>query len=96
MLIMKDVSQIAGDLVKCQLDQLSAVYKEVLTRVLTWLLVTLVAIMLAVGGLGLILWGVHLRLSLVAGTAGSAVILGILMLFGAIILYLIARNLLKD
>jgi hypothetical protein len=62
-LIMKDVSRIAADLIKYQVDRVADVSKEALTKVLTWLLIFLAAMLLAFGGLILILWGVYLQLS---------------------------------
>ena len=95
-LLLKDVSQIATDLLKYQVDQVATAYKEVLTRVLKWLLVTLAAIVLASGGLGLILWGCYVKLSEMVGPVGSSLILGVPLLLIATIMLLIAKNLLKD
>ncbi len=95
-LIAKDVGHIAGDLIKVQADQLANTYKHVLVHVATWVLVLLAALLLAVGGLGIILWGLYLQMSLVAGPVISALMLGILLLFGATILFLLARGMLKD
>ncbi len=95
-LIAKDVGQIATDLFKVQADQLVNTYKQLLIHVLTWVLVLLAALLLAIGGLGLIVWGIYLQLSLVAGPVVSAFVLGVFLLFGAAILYLLARGMLND
>jgi hypothetical protein len=95
-LIMKDVSRIAADLIKYQVDRVADVSKEALTKVLTWLLIFLAAMLLAFGGLILILWGVYLQLSAAIGPSGSAGIIGVLLLLGAVILFLVAKGLLKD
>lgn len=94
--IMKDVSQIAGDLVQCQAVQLGRLYRRTLTKILAWLLIVLVSILLAIGGLGMILLGVHLRLSMITGAIGSAYIIGGFLLLLAVIIFLIGRNMLKD
>ncbi len=95
-LLLKDVSQIATDLLKYQVDQVAITYKNVLSRVLKWLLVALAAIMLAAGGLGLILWGLYVTLSEIVGHIVSALIIGIPLILVAVIMLLIARNMLKD
>ncbi|MEJ2702388.1 MAG: hypothetical protein P8Z79_08095 [Sedimentisphaerales bacterium] len=95
-LIMKDVSRIAADLMKYQVDRVADTSRRVLTNVLTWFLVFLAAMALAFGGLILILWGVYLKLSAAIGPSGSAVIIGVLLLLGATILFLSAKSLLKD
>lgn len=95
-LIAKDLGHIAADLVRVQADQLADTYKQVLVHVATWVLVLLAALLLAVGGLGIILWGLYLQMSLVAGPVVSALMLGILLLFGATILFLLARGMLKE
>jgi hypothetical protein len=95
-LIAKDLGQIATDLVKVQADQLANRYKQVLIRVMTWALVLLASLLLSVGGLGMILWGIYLQMSLVAGPVISALVLGAFLLCGAAILFLLARGMLKD
>jgi hypothetical protein len=66
-----------------------------LTKLFTWLVTALAAILLAVGGLGLIVWGGHILLSLVTGPAASAFILGGFLVMTAVIVYLVGRGLLK-
>lgn len=95
-LIFKDVSHIVTDMVRYQTEQIKEVYKETLTRILVWVLVVLTAIMLALGGLGMILWGVFFKLALVIGPAGSAFILGLFLILLAVIIFLIARGTMKD
>ena len=95
-LIMKDVSGIAADLLKYQVDRVAYSSRKVLTNVLAWLLIFGAAMTLGFGGLALILWGAFLWLSVLAGPSGSAVILGILLLLGATILFLVAKTILKD
>ncbi len=95
-LIAKDLGQIATDLVRVQADQIANTYKEILTRVATWVLVLLAALLLAAGGLGMLLWGLYVQMSLVTGPVISALLLGVFLLFGAVILFLLARGMLKD
>lgn len=95
-LIARDVGQIATDLVKVQADRMVEAYKDLLIKVLTWLLVVLASLLLAIGGLGMIVWGIYVQLSLVAGPVVSALVLGLFLLFGATVLFLIARGMLKD
>ena len=95
-LIIKDVSQIASDLIKCQAQQLRYHYKELMTRMLAWVLMVLTAIMLAIGGLGMIVWAVYHQLSVITGPAASAYILGAFLLLLAIIVFLFARTILKE
>jgi len=95
-LIMKDVGRITGDAVKVQLDQAADVYRDILMKVLTWLVVVLTALILAMGGLAMISWGVYLALSLVAGPAISALLVGVMLFLIAAIFFLIARGMLKE
>ena len=95
-LIARDVGQIATDLVKVQADRMVETYKDVLVKVLTWLLVVLASLMLAVGGLGMVVWGLYLQLSLATGPVIAALLLGLFLLFGAAVLFLIARGMMKD
>lgn len=95
-LIARDVGQIATDLVKVQADRMVEAYRDLLIKVLTWLLVVLASLLLAIGGLGMIVWGIYVQLSLVAGPVVSALVLGLFLLFGATVLFLIARGMLKD
>ncbi len=94
--IAKDVSQILDDLINCQLRQLTELYRDMLSKLLAWLVIALAAVFLALGGLSLILWGVHLLLSLVTGPAASAFILGAFLLMIAVIIYLVGRGMLKN
>ncbi|MBE0534929.1 MAG: hypothetical protein IH624_04605 [Phycisphaerae bacterium] len=94
--IAKDISQIIDDLVNCQLRQLTELYGQMLARLLAWLVIALTAVFLAIGGLSLIMWGVHLVLSLVTGPAASAFILGAFLLLIALIIYLVGRGMLKS
>lgn len=94
--ILKDLSHIAADLMECQAEHLGRRYKEVLTKILTWLLVVLGAMLLAIGGLALILWGVYLQLSLLVGPGWSAYILGFFLILIAIIIFLFGRTILKE
>lgn len=95
-LIARDVGHIATDLIKVNADQIGTAYKKMLVNILTWLLVVLASLLLAVGGLGMILWGIYLRMSLAAGPVISALVLGVFLFFGATVLFLIARGMLKD
>lgn len=94
--IARDVSQIVSDLASVQLRQLTELYRVMLTKLFAWLATVLTAILLAIGGLGLVLWGVHLVLSLAIGPAASAFILGGFLLMCAVIVYLVGRGMLKS
>jgi len=93
--IFKDVSQILDDLINCQLRQLTELWGDMLAKLLAWLVIALTAVFLALGGLSLIIWGVHLLLSIVTGPAASAFILGAFLLMIALIIYLVGRGMLK-
>lgn len=95
-LIAKDVSQIAADVLKIQVDQVADAYRHVLLKVMTWAMVLLAALLLAVGGLGMIVWALYLQISLVAGKVISALALGVFLLFGATILFFVAREIVRD
>ncbi len=95
-LIVRDVSQIVADLFKVQVDQAADAYKKLLVRVLTWVLFVLASLLLAIGGLAMVLWGIYLEMSLVAGPVISALVIGIFLLLGATVLFLIARGMAKD
>lgn len=96
MLIAKDVSRLAADLAKYQLHQLSVLYRETLTKVVAWALIILTSILLAIGGIGMVVWAVYWQLSLVIGPAGSAYILGGFLILLAVIIFLVGRNTLRD
>ena len=96
MLIVKDVSHIAADLVKVQTEHFTNLYRNIMTRLLAWLVVVLSAITLAIGGLGMILFAVYMQLSSLANPIVSAYILGAFLVLLALIVFLIARNMLKD
>ena len=93
--IARDIGHIASDLTSLHLRQLTELSREMLTKLFTWLVTALAAILLAVGGLGLIVWGAHMLLSLVTGPAAAAFILGGFLLMTAVIVYLVGRGLLK-
>lgn len=95
-LIVKDVSQIAADVLKIQVDQVADAYRRVLLKVMTWALVVLAALLLAGGGLGMIVWGLYLQMSRVAGEVISALVLGVFLLFGATVLFFVAREMVRD
>jgi len=94
--IARDISQILSDLASLHLRQLTELYREMLTKLFAWLVTVLAAIFLAVGGLGLVLWGVHLVLSVAIGPAASAFVLGGFLLMCSVIVYLVGRGLLKS
>ncbi|HPD45998.1 MAG TPA: phage holin family protein [Anaerohalosphaeraceae bacterium] len=93
--IARDIGQIISDLTSLHLKQLTELYREMLTKLLSWLVIALAAIFLAITGLVMILWGVHLLLSMVTGPAASAFILGIFLLLFAVIIYLVGRGIVK-
>jgi len=95
LLIARDVGQIAADAVKIQADRAANAYKQVMVQVLTWALVAMASLLLAVGGLGMIVWALYLQMSLVAGAVISALVLGAFLFCGAMILFLIARGMSK-
>lgn len=95
-LIMKDISQITTDLVRCQVDHFAVVYKETLTRLLGWLLLVLVAIILAMAGLSWILFSIHLRLAMLMGPVASGILLGSGLILVAVIVFLVAGAKIKD
>ena len=96
LLIMKDASQIAVDLGKYQLHQLSVLYRETLTKVVAWALIILTSILLAISGIGMLVWAVYRQLSLLLGPVGSAYILGGFLILLAVIIFLVGRNTLRD
>ena len=95
-LIVKDVSQIAADVLKIQVDQVAKAYKNVQVKVITWALVVLAALLLGIGGVGMLVLGIYVQMSLVAGKVISALVLGVVLLMGATILFLVARGMIRD
>lgn len=95
-LIMKDVSQITAGLVKCQVEHIARVYKDILTNLLTWSLMILVAIIFAMGGLALIVFSIYAYLSRYLNPGTSAIILGTVLILIAVIIFLLAKNKLKE
>lgn len=95
-LIARDVSQIGADLIKCQVEHLTLVYKETLTRLLAWSMMVLVAILFAMGGLALIVFSMYAYLTRFLSPGTAAVILGTALLLLAAIIFLLAKSKLKD
>lgn len=95
-LVMKDVSRITADLVKCQVEHIARVYKDILTNLLTWSLMVLVSIIFAMGGLALIIFSIYAYLSRYLSPGTSAIILGTVLILIAVIIFLLAKNKLKE
>ena len=95
-LIVKDVSQIAADVLKIQVDQVAEVYRHVLMKVVRGAMMTLAALLLAAGGFGMVVWAVYVQMSLVAGPVISAVMLGVVLLLAAAVLFFVAREMMRD
>lgn len=94
--IMKDLSLVTTDLVKCQIDHVGHLYKQTAIRLLTFLLLTLAALALAAGGLGFILWSIYARLAIEIGPIISGLVIGLLLIMASIIVFLIARAKLNE
>ena len=88
-LVIRDISCIAADIFKIQASHITSVYKKVMTELLSWVLFVLVAILLAIGGLIFILYGIHVYLTRLLGEGGSSILLGgVIVLFSMIIFIL--------
>jgi uncharacterized protein (DUF697 family) len=94
--IAKDLSLITADMVHCQAEHIAGLYKKTLSKALGWLLMALVAVLLALAGLGWILYSIHLTLTNLVGPVASGIIMGIVLILIAIIVFLIAHIKLKD
>ena len=95
-LIMKDISSLTADLIRCQVDHIAVTYKQTLSKLMTWALLVLVAILLALGGIGLIISGLHMQLAARIGPIATGYLLGGILLLLAAIIFLLARSQTKD
>lgn len=95
LVIMKDISQIFGDLVKVQLHQITEMYKQILTKILTWALIIQAALLLAIGALAMIIAAIYMQLAYLINPIASAYILGAFLFLLAAVIYLLANAHLK-
>lgn len=95
-LIIKDITQISTDLIRCQIDQLAAVYKDILTRTLSLLLLQLTAIILALGGVALMVSSIHTWLMLLIGPLAAGILLGTILILLGLVLFLVVRGKLHE
>lgn len=96
LVIMNDVSQIAGDIFKCHIETFLSLQKETWTKLLTWLLLVLGAMLVILAGLVFILWGMHFQLALATGPVAAAFIMGGGLILAGVIVFLLARGYIKD
>lgn len=94
-LIVRDVSAIAADLMELQVRHATARARSAMTKMVLWMLVVVIAALLAIVGFGMILWAGWVQLALVTGPAVSAYILGALLLVLALTVLLTSRSVLK-
>lgn len=95
-LILKDLSAVAGDLVKYRIDYVVNIYKETASNLLVWALMMLVAIFVAIGGFGFILWALFVQFALTVGSVASALIIGTILLMIAVIIFLFVKSKIKS
>ena len=95
-LIMRDISQITQDLLRVQIDHIAVTYKQIISRLLSWLLMVLVSIILGLGGISLMIYSLYVHLGKMIGPSASAVLIGTVLVMVAIIVFLLARAKIKE
>lgn len=95
LLIVKDISNISADILQIKVKQLAGEYKRITADLLCWLLFVLFAILLGIGGLWLIVYGLHIFLTELVGIIASSMILGGALVLVSVIIFLVARSRLK-
>lgn len=94
-LVIRDISCIAADILKIQTNHITSAYKKVMTELLSWLLFVLVAILLAIGGLIFIFYGIHVYFARRLGEVGSSILLGGIILLFSMIIFLLGNKKIK-
>ena len=94
-LIIKDISNIVADILHLHLSQITATYKKIMTELLSWLLLVLLSILLAIGGLIFVIYGTHVYLSRMIGEVSSSMLLGGIIIFLSVIIFLFAGKKIK-
>jgi hypothetical protein len=95
-LIAKDINELVGDIVRCQLHSVMAAYRQTMSKVMRSLFLMAAGFVLAMGGLVMIVCSFHILLGMYVGPVVSGLIIGTLLSLSSVILLLAAKNNLRD
>jgi len=94
--MIKEISNIITGLLKFQVNHILGRLEEVQTRVIRRATLFLTAVLLLIGGLGMIIYSIHTLLITIIPPAASALIIGLTLILSAMIVMSVAGQKPKD
>lgn len=91
-MIIKYISNIISGLLQSQVDHAFGRLEELQTKVISHAILILVAALLMIGGLGMVIYSIHILLATIIPPAASGLILGLTLILSATIVIFIAEN----
>lgn len=91
-MIIKVISNMITALLKSQVDDVLGRLEELQTKLISRAILILVAVLLLIGGLGMIVYSIHIVLATIISPAASGLILGLILILSATIVMFIAGN----
>lgn len=91
-MMIRDISHIVAGLLKSQVDHAAVKLEQLQNRVINRAMLILAAVLLIIGGLGMIIYSIHVLLAQIIPPAASGAILGLTMILTALILIFITAN----
>jgi len=95
-MIIKVINNMITALLKSQVDHALGRLEELQTKLISRAMLILVAVLLLIGGLGMIIYSIHTLLATIIPPATSGLILGLILILSATIVMFIAGNKSKD
>jgi len=95
-MIIKVINHIITALLKSQVDHVLGRLEELQNKLISRAILILVAVLLLIGGLGMIIYSIHIMLATIIPPATSGLILGLILILSATIVMFIAGNRSKD
>jgi hypothetical protein len=91
-MIIKVINNMITGLLKSQVDHAFGRLEELQTKIISRAILILVAVLLMIGGLGMIVYSIHILLATIVHPATSGLILGLALILSATIVMFIAEN----
>lgn len=95
-MIIKDISHIITDLLTSPIDHATIRLEQMQVKIMNRTMLLLTAVLLLIGGLGMIVYSIHTLLAEIIHPVASGLILGLTLILTALILIFITGSKSKD
>jgi hypothetical protein len=91
-LVARDMGDLANDIISCQLQTAVNMYKKTMANLLACFFMMVAGVVIAIGGLAMIVFGLHLWLTLYLGPVFAGLLLGAALLLISLLFFVAAKN----